>query len=140
MCAYHILRSYTFSRRWDFISQNQDDVRALTKDINTLQEENVKRLTVSRQKRRTRKWNRIDYHADEGRCEKRRKMLDAMDAEQSANNSVIVSQLASSHTPQDFTVSRLLSTSTQSLGKDPKILLCHYKTAHIFIVIYLILI
>ncbi|XP_029157591.1 paired mesoderm homeobox protein 2-like [Nylanderia fulva] len=42
-------------------------------------------------------------------------MLDAMDAEQSANNGVIVSQLTSSHTPQDFTVSRLLSTSTQSL-------------------------
>ncbi|XP_011259132.1 ALX homeobox protein 1 [Camponotus floridanus] len=42
-------------------------------------------------------------------------MLDTMDAEQSMNNGVIVSQLANSHTPQDFTVSRLLSTSTQSL-------------------------
>lgn len=48
-------------------------------------------------------------------AKRRGKMLDAMDAEQSANNGVIVSQLASSHTPQDFTVSRLLSTSTQSL-------------------------
>ncbi|KYN35881.1 Paired mesoderm homeobox protein 2 [Trachymyrmex septentrionalis] len=42
-------------------------------------------------------------------------MLAATDAEQGANNSVIVSQLANSHTPQDFTVSRLLSTPTHSL-------------------------
>ena len=50
------------------------------------------------------------------------KMLAATDAEQGANNSVIVSQLANSHTPQDFTVSRLLSTPTHSLGKElPKI-------------------
>ncbi|KYM77440.1 Paired mesoderm homeobox protein 2 [Atta colombica] len=42
-------------------------------------------------------------------------MLAATDAEQGANNSVIMSQLANSHTPQDFTVSRLLSTPTHSL-------------------------
>ncbi|KYQ58358.1 Paired mesoderm homeobox protein 2 [Trachymyrmex zeteki] len=42
-------------------------------------------------------------------------MLAATDVEQGANNSVIVSQLANSHTPQDFTVSRLLSTPTHSL-------------------------
>ncbi|XP_024887590.1 paired mesoderm homeobox protein 2-like [Temnothorax curvispinosus] len=43
-------------------------------------------------------------------------MLAATDAEQGANNGgVIVSQLANSHTPQDFTVSRLLSTPTHSL-------------------------
>ncbi|KAG5332561.1 PRRX2 protein, partial [Acromyrmex charruanus] len=42
-------------------------------------------------------------------------MLAATDAEQDANNSVIVSQLTNSHTPQDFTVSRLLSTPTHSL-------------------------
>ncbi|XP_032666705.1 paired mesoderm homeobox protein 2B-like [Odontomachus brunneus] len=39
-----------------------------------------------------------------------------VDAEQQgANNGVIVSQLANSHAPQDFTVSRLLSTPTHSL-------------------------
>lgn len=37
--------------------------------------------------------------------------------QQGANNGVIVSQLANSHAPQDFTVSRLLSTPTHSLGK-----------------------
>lgn len=42
-------------------------------------------------------------------------MLATTDAEQGANNGVIVSQLANSHTPQDFTVSRLLSTPTHSL-------------------------
>ncbi|TGZ51412.1 Paired mesoderm homeobox protein 2 [Temnothorax longispinosus] len=43
-------------------------------------------------------------------------MLAATDAEQGVNNGgVIVSQLANSHTPQDFTVSRLLSTPTHSL-------------------------
>jgi len=45
-------------------------------------------------------------------------MLAATNAEQGANNGVIVSQLANSHTPQDFTVSRLLSTPTYSLGKE----------------------
>ncbi|KAH0952737.1 hypothetical protein HN011_010036 [Eciton burchellii] len=42
-------------------------------------------------------------------------MLSADAAEQSASNGMIVSQLANSHTPQDFTVSRLLSTPTHSL-------------------------
>ncbi|XP_011869509.1 PREDICTED: paired mesoderm homeobox protein 2-like [Vollenhovia emeryi] len=42
-------------------------------------------------------------------------MLAATDAEQGASNGVIVSQLANTHTPQDFTVSRLLSTPTHSL-------------------------
>ncbi|XP_020286433.1 dorsal root ganglia homeobox protein-like [Pseudomyrmex gracilis] len=42
-------------------------------------------------------------------------MLGATNAEQGANNGVIVSQLVNSHAPQDFTVSRLLSTPTHSL-------------------------
>ncbi|KAL6260724.1 hypothetical protein P5V15_008247 [Pogonomyrmex californicus] len=42
-------------------------------------------------------------------------MLGATDAGQGANNGVIASQLANSHAPQDFTVSRLLSTPTHSL-------------------------
>lgn len=39
-------------------------------------------------------------------------------SEQVENNSVIVSQITNPHTPQDFTVSRLLSTPTNSLGKN----------------------
>ncbi|KAL0124756.1 hypothetical protein PUN28_006543 [Cardiocondyla obscurior] len=42
-------------------------------------------------------------------------MLAATDADQDASTSVIVTQLASSHAPQDFTVSRLLSTPTHTL-------------------------
>lgn len=83
----------------------------------------VKKLKTPREKRRTWQWERIDCHADvristpeESAGEK---MLAATDAEQQgANSSVIVSQLANSHTPQDFTVSRLLSTPTHSLGKE----------------------
>ena len=78
----------------------------------------VKKLKTPREKRRTWQWDRIDCHADVKVRVK--KMLAATDAEQGANNSVIVSQLANSHTPQDFTVSRLLSTPTHSLGKEYK--------------------
>lgn len=41
--------------------------------------------------------------------------------EQSSNNGVIVSQVTNLHAPQDFTVSRLLSTPTHSMGKNMKI-------------------
>ena len=41
-------------------------------------------------------------------------------SDQGENNGAIVSQMTNPHTPQDFTVSRLLSTPTNSLGKNPR--------------------
>lgn len=43
-------------------------------------------------------------------------MLNA-DSNQGTSNSVIVSQVQNSHAPQDFTVSRLLSTPNHTLGE-----------------------
>lgn len=40
-----------------------------------------------------------------------------VNSEEEGNNGVIVSQVANPHAPQDFTVSRLLSTPTHSLGE-----------------------
>lgn len=55
--------------------------------------------------------------AEPSRAEHVEKKMLGADADQGASNGVIVSHLANSHAPQDFTVSRLLSTPTHALGK-----------------------
>lgn len=40
------------------------------------------------------------------------------DNDNTPNESMIISQVANSHVPQDFTVSRLLSTSNHHLGNN----------------------